>query len=491
MVNQKLAIRVDAGTQLGMGHLMRCFSIALLLKETHRIHFYLMETDAPVKEFLERNGLSYTLLPRIQDAVVDAKQFLEQLDASDHVLLDSYSLKTEWQKEVKKAGHTLFVIDDLHAWHHVADHIINHSGGVKSDMYSCEDHTQLHLGYSYRMLRPAFMNGPAPRQVPPKFPGTVIISMGASDVPNNTLKLARACVRFDKNMQIHVLASRLNPHFEGIQQWAAEHSELTTIHLDLNDRQLYHLMAGSDALICPASTIALEGCSVGMLVFAGITADNQLDNYNGLIEAGLAIALGDINLENEDSLLALFNKQSLNSDYIPALLARQNTCFDFEKHALANVFRNGYHLRKADQNDLMLLFEWTNDPAVRANSFNKDQVAFEDHQAWFKKRLDSENSIIYILTNGQENIGMIRFDITDHTALLNFSISSARRGEGYGKLIVQLGIAAIKKDKPSVDQIQAYVLKHNIQSQKMFITFEEVPSDVIGSFKYVLAFYPS
>lgn len=333
-----LAIRVDAGTHLGMGHLMRCYSISLLLRESHRVHFYLMETDQPVRTFLEKHGLQYTLLPRTEDPIQDAQHFLQHLPATSMVLLDSYSLKTEWQACIKKAGHRLMVIDDLHAWHHVADHIINHGGGVTAAMYSCELYTQLHLGYAYRMLRPAFMQGPAPRIQPPRFPGQVIISMGASDVPNNTLKLARACVQFSAEMQVHLLVSRLNPHFEDIQLWVNAHSTQACLHLDLSDQQLFDLMAQSDALICPASTIALEGCSVGMLVFAGTTADNQMDNYRGLAEKKVIIEIGDIGDLTEEKTRNILASAANHPTLASALLSAQKDIFMPSKSLLKQIF---------------------------------------------------------------------------------------------------------------------------------------------------------
>jgi spore coat polysaccharide biosynthesis predicted glycosyltransferase SpsG len=133
MAVMKLAIRVDAGTNLGMGHLMRCVSIARQLPPQCDCHFYLLETDAPVYDFLHRQQLPYTILKRTANELQDAQQMLEHIADSATVLLDSYSLQTVWQQEIKKHGHLLYVIDDLHAWHHVADHVINHSGGVKSE----------------------------------------------------------------------------------------------------------------------------------------------------------------------------------------------------------------------------------------------------------------------------------------------------------------------------------------------------------------------
>lgn len=40
------------------------------------------------------------------------------------------------------------------------------------------------------------------------------------------------------------------------------------------------------------------------------------------------------------------------------------------------------NLRKAEQSDMDLLFEWANDPAVRKNSFRSDPIPYADHVKW-------------------------------------------------------------------------------------------------------------
>ena len=54
------------------------------------------------------------------------------------------------------------------------------------------------------------------------------------------------------------------------------------------------------------------------------------------------------------------------------------------------------YLRVADKNDLIILYEWTNDPEVRKNSFSDKKITLEEHNKWFYNKLKSKKTDIYI-----------------------------------------------------------------------------------------------
>ena len=43
------------------------------------------------------------------------------------------------------------------------------------------------------------------------------------------------------------------------------------------------------------------------------------------------------------------------------------------------------YLRKAQWEDMDMLFQWANDVVLRKNSFSMVPIAYEEHIAWFKK----------------------------------------------------------------------------------------------------------
>lgn len=121
-------------------------------------------------------------------------------------------------------------------------------------------------------------------------------------------------------------------------------------------------------------------------------------------------------------------------------------------------------LREAKEEDCKLIYEFASDPVVRANSFNSDAIKYEDHVAWFNKKLNSENSFIYILSCGSNQLGQVRIDVDKSEALISYMISDKYRGQGYaGKMLSLLE----EKVMPGT-VLKAEVKKDNIPSLAVF-----------------------
>lgn len=66
------------------------------------------------------------------------------------------------------------------------------------------------------------------------------------------------------------------------------------------------------------------------------------------------------------------------------------------------------YLREATKDDVDLLFKWTNDPAVRKNSFSSEKITYEEHTSWYRSLLENKNCKQYIYMCGDCPIGQIR-----------------------------------------------------------------------------------
>ncbi|SHH20808.1 GNAT family N-acetyltransferase [Tepidibacter thalassicus] len=95
-------------------------------------------------------------------------------------------------------------------------------------------------------------------------------------------------------------------------------------------------------------------------------------------------------------------------------------------------------LRLANYKDCDLLFNWANDDLVRKNSFNSSKIDYSEHRKWFRSKIESNNSKIYICILNNKNIGQVRIDIEEHTGMINYSIDKDYRGLGIGTEILKL-----------------------------------------------------
>lgn len=125
-------------------------------------------------------------------------------------------------------------------------------------------------------------------------------------------------------------------------------------------------------------------------------------------------------------------------------------------------------LRKAEYDDLDLLFKWANDPVVRNNSFDSTPIQYENHVAWFNKMMDDVSILQFILMDADIPVGQIRLNVKDDEAEIGYSIGSEFRGKGYGHKILQLIADRITNDYPYIKTLVAKVKPDNIASNKLF-----------------------
>ncbi len=126
------------------------------------------------------------------------------------------------------------------------------------------------------------------------------------------------------------------------------------------------------------------------------------------------------------------------------------------------------YLRKADKNDMDLLFQWANDRTVRNNSFSTKQIQYEEHKQWYQNLLNRTDCIQYIYMQELEAIGQVRLTINGSVAEISYSICEKKRCMGYGKTILRLLYKQVKEDFPQIKKLIAKVKPENIASRKVF-----------------------
>lgn len=133
----KTAIRVDASIQIGIGHLMRCLTLADELKRNGGdVHFLCHDLDGLNKEAIRNRGHMLHLIPGASDRKSDrcssgklahsawlhcsqdedwneCYHILNKFDMFDWVVVDHYALDTQWETKIRPLTKRLMVIDDL------------------------------------------------------------------------------------------------------------------------------------------------------------------------------------------------------------------------------------------------------------------------------------------------------------------------------------------------------------------------------------------
>lgn len=131
-------------------------------------------------------------------------------------------------------------------------------------------------------------------------------------------------------------------------------------------------------------------------------------------------------------------------------------------------------LREVTGKDIDLLFRWANDPVTRQNAFHTEQIPYETHRAWFVKMLADRDILKYILcgsssnTDEMQDIGQIRLSIEDGEALIDYSIDSEKRGQGFGTRMILMAEERLRESRMDVVNCRGQVKLENIASAKVF-----------------------
>ncbi len=122
--------------------------------------------------------------------------------------------------------------------------------------------------------------------------------------------------------------------------------------------------------------------------------------------------------------------------------------------------------RDIDKNDEKLLYDWANDPLVRQQSFNSQEIDYQTHQKWFARKLQDKNTLFWVAQKDEKPIGLVRFDIQNDYAVIGVSIDKNQRGKGYGSTILtQASQSFVNVFRLP---IYAYIKQTNIASIRSF-----------------------
>jgi UDP-2,4-diacetamido-2,4,6-trideoxy-beta-L-altropyranose hydrolase len=454
MVYPKIIFRTDGNSTIGLGHIMRCIALSQMLKKDfNNIAFVLKEPSGSISEVIKREGIQLVSL-------VEEEEFFSTLSGDEIVVLDGYHFDTSYQKKVKSMGSLLVCIDDLYEIHFVADLIINHAPNISADRYSAESYTRLLLGPEYCLLRQAFLRQAAIKREIEKIED-VFICFGGADIKNLSipvLKIVREC--FNKGKISIVTGAAYNYRRELMDALAEDPDRI--IHLDnINEDQMISCLLAHQLAVVPASGILLEALATKCIVISGYYVDNQRDLYYGFLKAKAIIGCDDFNeTKLKDALFSAQTTTPMNE------IIDGKSGIRLRREFVDLYLRKNVSFRFANEKDCFQYFEWVNEKSVRLNSVNNEPVSWTTHEAWFKRKLDSNDTKLYIFHVQGTPAGQVRVEFSDAVWTINYSVDESFRGYGVGSLICKQAVEEIRKFSNS--RINAHVKKENIASIRVF-----------------------
>jgi UDP-2,4-diacetamido-2,4,6-trideoxy-beta-L-altropyranose hydrolase len=445
-----------------MGHLVRCLSLAKILKNEFDISFLLTENVPAAEKLVKEEYFN------VDAGIEKENAYFERCDA---VVLDGYEFKEEIQKRIKAKHKKLVFIDDLHDQHFFADAIINVSDSVIADEYIKEANTKLLLGSKYALLRPEFIQAAKEQARTISNARSIFISMGGADKENSSLKVLKALESIKNVLQIHLLIGAVNQNEITLKEYITRSKKMIVLHKDINAGEIVSILNRCQIAICPASGTSIEAAAVGIGMISGITADNQKGILNGLINNGCAESIGNFNEISGSELTAFIEKTIANVDATNEMIVNQKKLVD--GHSPERYLRtfhellNGLTLTKPTEKETELYFRWANDEMVRQNSYETGKISYEDHVAWFKRKLISPDCFFYLFMMDNDPAGQVRIENKEKETVIGISLDEKFRGKGLASEMLEMACSDFFVKFPN-KTVNAYIKQENTASLATF-----------------------
>lgn len=316
MVN--VIFRADANSTIGMGHVMRCLSIADAFKDVGAdITFVLADSNA---SYRVRDRGYNTVVLNSDYADMDSELFLwPQIDC-DYLIVDSYNVTEKYlralKKKVNETGGKLIYIDDVYAFPYPVDILINYNVYGNIDSYNrlyIDNRPGFITGLEYAPLRKVFRG--LENKTQPTNIRHILISTGGSDELGVTLRIMKFLLEDNSGLKdkyvYHFLIGSMNTSKDEIKRMSMS-VDNTIIHENVNDMK--SLIQTTDLVVSAAGSTLYEVCACGVPLITYVVADNQIQGAEGFEQLGMAINVGDIRECNY--IFELFNAiETINRDY--------------------------------------------------------------------------------------------------------------------------------------------------------------------------------
>lgn len=294
--NYNVAIRVDANSTIGMGHLRRCLTLGQQLQK-----------DGFTVRLLSRSPLNFKIDELQTFEIVqlregdDAQATLSAIGRNPQeiswVIVDHYDLDATWEKIIHGAGHKVLAIDDFrHRTHHAHVLVSDNDLPFEPILSENEDFICELVGPNFALIDPrfAFSADNLPDEQEPK---RVLISYGGSDATNETAKALAAIEGLTRKSNYNNLFGAVDIVIGPVNQNA---DQVTTLakniehaHIHYAPSSLEPLLRKSHLFLTAGGNSMIEALTLRKPCLVTITADNQTSMVERISKISPLRVMGD------------------------------------------------------------------------------------------------------------------------------------------------------------------------------------------------------
>ena len=293
-MKKNLFIRVDASPEIGIGHIMRCLTLAQELKNNFdKIIFLTQKNSSDFTETIMKNEFEVIFISANNDSDIIKNIVTTNSVNKNFLLIDHYNVDSNFESSLKNTFEKIFVIDDLANRKHDCDLLIDQN--YYRDLNHryeklIQNDTITLLGPKYAIIRSEFRSINKKTIKKNSQIKKILISFGGSDPTNECKKSLDALCSIENNQfEIVAIVGIYNNKFEQLKKLYEKYSNIK-IYRHVNDLSL--LMLNSDLFIGAGGTTTWERFYMGLPSIVTIISDDQKESIEFLSDMGHVINLG-------------------------------------------------------------------------------------------------------------------------------------------------------------------------------------------------------
>jgi UDP-2,4-diacetamido-2,4,6-trideoxy-beta-L-altropyranose hydrolase len=460
----KIGFRTDSSKLIGAGHLRRCLKLADDLKyKTKDIIFITRNLKGNFNKLINKKKFKLALIKnnKFTNDLNETKKICKKFKIN-YLIIDNYKIGSNWEKKIRSSVEKLIVIDDFTKKKHYCDLIFNNLKNKTSKK------TKNFTGLEYVIIPNNIYKKNTKREKNSNL--TVGTFFGTNDSKNCSEKFLSIFSKkeFKKFKFIAVLGNN-NSKKNEIERTYNKHKN---INIEKQFIDMKNFLKKIDILITSGGVTSYEAlCNNIECINVPI---NYYQKTNSFFQRKKKISriLNYNEIQNKKGLKVLVNllrKSNNKSNYDESKLFIDTKASQRISEILIPSSFNEVSIKRAKNfTDCVDLFKLCNEKSVIKNSFNQKEIKFNDHVKWFKRKIKSGKTYIYIFSIKNLFIGQVRFDfLKKDLGLIDYSLEKNFRGRGWGKLMLAKAINVINKNK-KIKTLKAEVKKTNLQSIKVF-----------------------
>ena len=335
----RVIFRADSSTIMGSGHLMRCLTLAKLMRGCGNVDIFFIcrDLEGNIASVVSDNDFNLIMLSNAEhnsnlsgyeawltvsqeqdaDETIDAVGSISSERHVDYVIVDSYAIDEIWEKKLRPYTKKIFVIDDLANRKHDCDFLLDQTYGIENANKYCglvPSHCVQFLGTSYSLLKLEYRKLRNEIHLLRQGIKYVLVFFGGSDDTGETVKFLEA-LRRNRFEQYHfiVIIGGGNQKKNIIRTYCDEIDNVE-FHCQVDNMEYY--ISICDLAFASAGVNTWERCVLGLPSFITVTSDNQREIAAKMREQNAAVILGDfedVNSEDYSKALCRIDKIDIAS----------------------------------------------------------------------------------------------------------------------------------------------------------------------------------